>query len=129
MNLTENFKLEEFRSRDSFLFPLHVINNLYDLAVELQKLRVIIGKPILINSGYRTAAHNAAVGGSPNSQHLLGKAADIWIKDMEPHELHHIINGLIHDGLMKQGGLGLYDTFVHYDIRGHKARWDFRTKT
>jgi len=27
---------------------------------------------------------------------------------------------------MKQGGLGLYDSFVHYDVRGVKARWDFR---
>jgi len=77
----------------------------------------------ITGSGYRTYNHNKAVGGAKRSQHLTASAADINAQDYTPKQLHMIIELLIDEGKMKQGGLGLYNTFVHYDIRGIKARW------
>jgi hypothetical protein len=42
---------------------------------------------------------------------------------MSPAEVKNVIELLISEGRMEQGGIGLYPTFVHYDIRGEKARW------
>ena len=126
MRLTKNFTQREFKSRDGSKMPEDVLCNIKDLADNLQVLRDFLGEPIRINSAYRSEAHNKAIGGSKTSQHLLGKAADIKVKDIETKDLYLIIESLIIDGQMTDGGLGLYDTFVHYDIRGYKARWDYR---
>ena len=56
-------------------------------------------------------------GGVKNSKHLVGKASDISVKGLTPLEVYNTIERLIKNGDMLQGGLGLYDTFVHYDIR------------
>lgn len=128
MKLTKNFNKKEFESKDGAKMPDNILVNVAKLACNLQRLRDAIGKPILINSGYRSPSHNAKVGGSPNSQHLLGKAADIRVIGMNTGELALEINKLITAGEMMQGGLGIYDTFVHYDIRKKKARWDFRKR-
>lgn len=45
----------------------------------LETIREFSGIPIQITSGYRCAAHNAAVGGKPNSAHLAGEAADFFV--------------------------------------------------
>ena len=58
----------------------------------------------------------------------MGKAADISIKGLSSLEVYKTIERLIENGDMLQGGLGLYDTFVHYDIRGERARWDYQKK-
>lgn len=126
MRLTKNFTQREFKSRDGSKMPEDVLCNIKDLADSLQVLRDFLGEPIRINSAYRSPEHNEAIGGVKSSQHILGKAADIKVKDIETKDLYLIIESLIVDGKMKQGGLGLYDTFVHYDIRGSKARWDYR---
>lgn len=126
MRLTRNFTQREFKSRDGSKMPEDVLCNIKDLADSLQVLRDFLGEPIRINSAYRSPEHNKAIGGVKSSQHILGKAADIKVKDIETKDLYLIIDSLIVDGKMKEGGLGLYDTFVHYDIRGSKARWDYR---
>ncbi|MGV4419604.1 hypothetical protein ACQ1QE_10610 [Ornithobacterium rhinotracheale] len=54
---------------------------------------------------------------------MQGKAADIRVDGVTPERLASIIERLIYNGKMKQGGLGIYPTFVHYDIRGTKTRW------
>ena len=79
-----------------------------------------------MTNAYRCESHNQKVGGAVYSQHLLGKAADIQISGYKPREVFNIIESLIEQGDLLQGGLGLYNTFVHYDIRGTKARWDYR---
>ena len=99
--------------------------NVIELAFNLQIIREAIGKPIIINSAYRTPEYNKSIGGASKSQHLLGKAADIRVSGLTAKELHQVIEGLIKKGEIKEGGLGLYNTFVHYDIRGTKARWDY----
>jgi uncharacterized protein YcbK (DUF882 family) len=121
--LTENFSLSEFESKDGSETPEEVKQNLQKLANNLQILRNYLGKPIFINSGYRSTIHNQAVGGAKNSQHVLGKASDIRVKDMQPKEVYLAIEKLINKGEMLQGGLGLYRNFVHYDIRKTKVRF------
>lgn len=123
--MTNNFTLKEFESNDGSEMPSDVYLNIVKLAGQLQFLRDYTGKAIKINSGYRSPEYNAKIGGVKNSQHLLGKAADIRIEGMKPKEVHSIIEELISKGDMLQGGLGLYSSFVHYDFRGRKARWDF----
>ena len=54
---------------------------------------------------------------------MEAKAADIKVSGMEPKEVHTIVLTLIKEGKIKQGGVGVYSTFVHYDIRGRTARW------
>jgi uncharacterized protein YcbK (DUF882 family) len=121
--LTPNFKWSEFESRDGAPMPDEVKQQIIKVAQQLEILRAALGKPININSGYRSPAHNAAVGGVTNSFHKLGMAADMRVKGLTPKQLHNKIEELIAAGKMTQGGLGLYPTFVHYDIQGKKRRW------
>lgn len=123
MKLTNNFHLNEFACRDGTPVPVELLDNVKTLAENLQVLRDFLGEPLLINSGYRTPSHNKKVGGKPNSFHLKAMAADITCKSKTPKELKMIIEGLIREKKMKQGGIGLYPGFVHYDVRGEKARW------
>ena len=121
--LTTNFSLEEFKCKDGSDIPNDVLPNIIELAKNLQFLRDYLGKSITINSGYRSPKYNAKIGGVKNSQHVKGKAADIVVKGMTPKEVALVIEGLIEKGKMKQGGIGIYPNFTHYDIRGIKARW------
>jgi uncharacterized protein YcbK (DUF882 family) len=126
--MTKNFKLKEFKCKGGAEMPLEVYENIIKLAGQLQFLRDYTGRAVRINSAYRSSKHNAKVGGSKTSQHLYGKAADITIDGLKPIEVFTLIEDLIDLGLMLQGGLGLYDTFVHYDIRKTKARWNYARK-
>jgi hypothetical protein len=124
-NLTEtkNFKISEFSCHDGTPVPTMYYGNVSQLMKNLQVLRNRTGLPIFITSGYRTPEHNAKIGGAHNSCHLTAKAADIKIPGMSPKEVKNLIEMLIADGIMDQGGIGLYPTWVHYDVRGTKARW------
>jgi len=124
--LTKNFNKREFNSKDGKKMPHEVFLNVKELANNLQVIRDCINSPLHINSAYRSPEHNKAIGGVSNSQHLLGKSADITAKDFSPVQLYSIIEGLIEQGKVSEGGLGIYNGFVHYDIRGTKARWDYR---
>ena len=124
MKLTKNFSKYEFDSKDGSEMPIEVIENIKILAENLQALRNELKQPIKINSGYRSPEHNAKIGGVKNSQHVKGKASDIFVNGMTPKEVAEQIELLIEKGEMMQGGIGVYDSFVHYDIRGKKARWN-----
>lgn len=82
----------------------------------LNKLSV---EPDEINSAYRCPEHNAAVGGVPDSQHVLGCAADIdaTLRGVDELAIQAEIAGA--DGIGKYYG----DCFVHIDTRGEQARW------
>jgi uncharacterized protein YcbK (DUF882 family) len=127
MKLTENFKKKEFECADGTEMPTDVQLNIAELAVQLEIVRSHFNSPIKINSAYRSEEHNASVGGSKNSQHLLGKAADIVVEGVDPDDVFDAIEFLINTGMMKEGGLGRYNTFTHYDIRGTRARWNYKT--
>jgi uncharacterized protein YcbK (DUF882 family) len=121
--LTNNFTLQEFNSKCGRDIPNNVLPNILQLAKNLQVLRDAIGKSISITSGYRSSQHNKKIGGAKDSQHVKGMAADIKVSGMTPKEVALVIEGLIESGKMKQGGIGIYPSWVHYDIRGTKARW------
>lgn len=123
MQLTKNFSLSEFACRDGRPVPPELIPNVKELAQNLQVLRDDLGEAIHIQSAYRPADYNKRIGGKKNSMHIPAKASDITCKSLTPKQLHARIEKLIAAGKMKQGGLGLYPGFVHYDIRGEKARW------
>ena len=123
MRITENFSLSEFNCKDGSELPTALLPNVIDLADNLQVLRDYLGVPISINSAYRSLEHNRNIKGSTSSQHLLAKAADIVVESKTPEQVANIIKYLISEGKMIQGGLKAYNTFTHYDIRGHKARW------
>ena len=123
MKLTKNFSGDEFDSKDGSKMPPEVLDNIKELAETLQTIRKFIRKPITINSGYRSPEHNKAIGGAKNSQHVLGKAADIVVQDYTPEQVADFIEGLINYGVIKDGGLGRYKTFTHFDIRKNRARW------
>ena len=122
MKLTTNFSLNEFNKRN-YNVPTDVLRNLLELAKNLQVLRDEVKKPIKITSGYRPAEHNAKIGGVTKSRHITGEAADFKIEGYTPKQVAAIIEKLIAEGKMKQGGLGTYSTWVHYDVRGTAARW------
>ena len=116
MSLTSNFKKSEFECNCGCVMPDEVFFNIEKLANQLQYLRDFIELPINITNAYRCR------------KHILGKAADLQVKDISTQELYYVMDTLAEYNHVMQGGLGLYDTFVHYDIRGTKARWDNRTK-
>ncbi len=120
--LSENFKVKEFACKDGANTVL-VDSELVEV---LQKVRDHFNRPVTITSGYRTIGHNKRVGGSPNSQHLLGTAADIQVKDTPPEFVAEYAETL----LSGRGGIGLYRKkqgrakgWVHIDVRQKKARW------
>ncbi len=127
MKLTNNFNKSEFECRDGSEMPIDVLNNVKELAQELQKIRDLYGKPIRINSAYRSLEYNRTIGSKDTSQHVKGTAADIVINGVDPSELAYWIKFWIAEGLLKEGGVGLYNTFVHYDIfydGVNRRRWD-----
>jgi uncharacterized protein YcbK (DUF882 family) len=126
MKLEKNFSLHEFKCKDGTEVPDHLIDNVKLLAENLQVLRDHIEKPIIIISGYRTLKYNTKIGGAKRSLHLVAKASDIIIPGLTPLEVKETILQLIKENKMKQGGIGIYSTFVHYDVRGYAARWDRR---
>ena len=115
-SLSPNFRVEEFACKDGEKVVL--IDS--ELVERLQALRDLLGKPININSAYRTLAHNKKVGGQELSPHLAGQAADIVCPGYPPSEIAKAAETV---GFR---GIGLYDTFVHVDVNPRCARWDKR---
>ncbi|WP_299231692.1 D-Ala-D-Ala carboxypeptidase family metallohydrolase [uncultured Halomonas sp.] len=113
--LSRHFRRAEFACRDGCGFDTVDAQTLEIL----EAVRVAFGSPVIINSGCRCPAHNAAVGGVPNSQHVLGRAADIRVVGHEPADVYSWI-----EQRFPAASLGLYSTFVHVDTRtGGPARW------
>ena len=107
IRVAPNFLLRELECKDgSRQVVLH-----RELLERLQLLREVLGRPVIINSGYRNLAHNKAVGGSPNSYHLQGMAADIRVPGVSPAALA--------GAARKTGfrGIIIYANFVHVDVR------------
>ena len=108
MQLSEHFELAEFlvsetaarRGISNEPTP-EVIENLRRLCQSvLEPLRVKLARPVVITSGYRSLALNRAVGGSPTSHHMQGRAADLIVPGMSP------LAGILGTGAL---GYGLYN--------------------
>lgn len=123
MQVTKNFNLNEFNSKCGRPMPENIKKNIIELIHNLQVIRDEVKVPISITSGYRSPEHNAKVKGAKDSQHVKGTAVDFKVKGLKPKEVALIVERLIKEGKIKQGGIGIYPSWVHYDIRGIKARW------
>jgi len=126
MMLSEHFSLDEL-NKHKFDMPDEVLDNLKMLAVQLEIIRAHFNAPVIINSGYRNLEYNRNIGSKDTSQHVKGTAADIVVKDVSPDEVADALEFLINTGMLKEGGVGRYNTFTHYDIRGTRARWNYKT--
>ena len=120
--LTKNFHADEFKCKDGTPVPDEYRNNLIELATNLQVLRDVLKRKITIISGYRSPAHNKKVGGASKSSHLTAKAADIKVEGLTPRQVKIQIEELIKRGMMKNGGIGLYSSWLHVDI-GPPRMW------
>jgi len=89
--------------------------------VKLQKLRDVVGFPLIISSAYRCKDHNASVGGVTTSQHKYGKAADIIVNHYTSKRRYFILSSAFK---LKFSGIGIYKEFIHLDTREErKSLW------
>ena len=118
MNLTPNFTLDELTHTDHREFD-NIPNekelaNLQRLAEFLEQVKEVLGgKPIMINSAFRCAEVNKAVGSSDKSQHRLGCAADIRVPGMTPNE---VVSAIIEAGLPYDQVIREFDRWTHVSI-------------
>lgn len=112
--MSKNFSNHEFTCPccDRYIVSNHLITL-------LELIRAEFMQPVHINSGYRCKEHNDHVGGTKNSKHLLGIAADFHIIGISPEDIYDFINMTF----PKCYGVGLYDEWVHVDVRPERARW------
>ena len=118
MQLTPNFSLEELTHTDHREFDnmpdADELANLYRLAEFLEQVKVVLGgKPIMINSAFRCAEVNKAVGSSDKSQHRRGCAADIRVPGMTPDE---VVTAIIESGLPYDQVIREFDRWTHVSI-------------
>lgn len=118
MNLSDHFTLEELtytdhRELDNTPNDLEV-ENLKRLAHFLEAIKAVLGgKPIMVNSAFRSEAVNAAVGSKNTSQHRVGCAADIRVPGMTPDEVVKAVmrSGLEYDQIIRE-----FDRWTHVSI-------------
>ena len=115
VKVERNFVVNEFKSRESKVVFIHKL-----LPQELQKIRDKVGKAVNLTNAYRNDSHNKRVGGSSNSYHLYGMAADIYVTGMHPLQLAKIVDELFPDkyrviAYPKKG-------IVHFDVANKKYR-------
>ena len=95
-------------------------NNVSPLLLEkLEALRAMIGGPIEISCAYRCPAHNARVGGVPNSQHVDGTAADVQTPNYDHCNTQEQLKWYCEQ--IGFDGIGLYDWGCHVDVRDNGA--------
>lgn len=125
--VTPHFCLVEFSCRDGAPYPGHWIEErLRPLCDTLEVIRLAVGGPLAILSGYRTESYNRQINGAKLSQHVQGRAADIRAAGFNAATLHALVLSLYKAGTLPHlGGLGLYAGFVHCDVRATERliRW------
>lgn len=128
--ITKNFNINEFKcsANGEMIINADVIAHIQ----RLQKLRDWYAKPMTVNSGYRTLEYNRSIKSPDTSMHIIGIATDILL----PYYLRKEEN---YQALKKKwyeicaadglgGGVGFYNTFMHFDSRLRRGFWDERTK-
>lgn len=106
IRLSEHFLANEFRCKHCGELRIDA-----QLIIKLEELRALVGAPIVITSGYRCPVHNRRVGGVAHSQHMQGKAADLYVNGMNNRELARYA---------KQVGFSfikVYSGWIHCDVR------------
>ena len=118
MNLTPHFTLEELTHTDHRQYdndPNEAeLANIQRLAEFLESVKTILGgKPVMINSAFRSKAVNDAVGSKDTSQHRIGCAADIRVPGMTPDE---VVKAIIASGIGYDQVIREFDRWTHVSI-------------
>ena len=118
MNLTEHFTLEELTHTDHRELdntPNDAeLENLKRLAEFLEDLKIVLGgKPIMVNSAFRSKAVNDAVGSKDTSQHRIGCAADIRVPSMTPDQ---VVKAVIASDLGFDQVIREFDRWTHISV-------------
>ena len=120
MQLSEHFSLGELTAseiavrKDLDNMPNGIeLDNLARLAEKLEEVRKAIGKPIVVNSAFRSVEVNKAVGGVKSSQHCLGCAADIRVISMKPDE---VVKAIIASNIQYDQLIREFDSWTHISI-------------
>ena len=122
MNLSEHFTFEELTITDHREFDntpnVEETENLTRLAEFLEQVKTVLGgKPVMINSAFRSEAVNNAVGSRNTSQHRIGCAADIRVPGMTPDEVVKavIASGIGYDQIIRE-----FDRWTHISVPNTK---------
>jgi hypothetical protein len=117
---TKDIKWADLLKNQTERPSLNVLQNLLSVAIILQayKDKVFNGVDIVINSGWRSKAYNAKIGGAKNSWHVLGKAVDFCVAGYMPLQIYKMLDKI------HFGGLERADKWTHFDIRGRIDRFD-----
>lgn len=126
MKLTENFSLEEMtvsdigarRGLDNTPNATEV-SNLVRTAGLLEQVRKLLGKPIIVNSAFRSKAVNDAVGSKDTSQHRIGCAADIRVLGMTPNQ---VVEACIKANIPYDQIIREFDSWTHISVPDSAAR-------
>ena len=121
--LSEHFSYEELTHTDHRELDntpnTEELDNLTRLAEFLEKVKVVLGgKPVMINSAFRSKAVNDAVGSKDTSQHRIGCAADIRIPGMTPDQ---VVKSVIASDLQYDQVIREFDRWTHISIPNKKA--------
>jgi putative chitinase len=118
MNLSEHFTLDELTHTDHRSLNnepnASEMANLTRLAAFLEQVKTVLGgKPIMVNSAFRSKAVNDAVGSKDTSQHRIGCAADIRVPGMTPNEVVKavIASEIGYDQIIRE-----FDRWTHISI-------------
>jgi putative chitinase len=122
MNLTEHFTLEELTTTDHREFEntpnASEIANLTRLADFLEQVKEAVGgKAVMVNSAFRSAQVNAAVGSKETSQHRVGCAADIRVPGMTPDA---VVKAIIAAKLPFDQLIREFDRWTHISVPNTK---------
>ena len=122
-HLSKHFTLDELTVTDHREFnnspTQEEISNLQRLAQLLEQVKEAIGgKPVMVNSAFRSKRVNDAVGSSDRSQHRLGCACDLRVPGMTPDEVVRavIVAGLPYDQIIRE-----FDRWTHISIPNTEA--------
>ena len=126
MNLTPHFTLEELTASESAdrngwdNSPNDVeLANLTRLADFLEQVKVVLGgKPIMVNSAFRSKMVNDAVGSKDTSQHRVGCAADLRVPSMTPDQ---VVKAIIASGIGYDQVIREFDRWTHISIPNHEG--------
>jgi len=122
MNLSEHFTLEELTHTDHRELSNEPneseTENLKRLAAFLEQVKTVLGgKPVMVNSAFRSKAVNDAVGSKDTSQHRIGCAADLRIPGMTPDE---VVKAVIASGIGYDQVIREFDRWTHISVPNTK---------
>ena len=136
MNLTPHFTIEELAGTSNekykklnLLKAQDSMGKMYMLAGFAERVREIVGKPLIITSGYRCPELNSAIGGAITSQHIFAEAIDIVVKGMSVQDVFNriVTSDLKYNQIIiernKSGS-----QWVHVSIGAYKQKLQFDGK-